>query len=372
MKKKSKIILFIILIISVISIGIGSACLLFVNSKNKSDTKSSQNNPKTSLNQKTKETSKEPTKSPVLTLKELTIKEGDTYNIDSFIASCTTATKDKCELSFSDNAMATYTKEGTYEITIIATDTNENKESAKTKLIITSKENKEDSKKEKTIKDNNNTKTEANENNSKNETTKNNSNNTPTKTETTTKTEDVTTTTTKYGVKITKIEKVTYEISSNGTKKEISRVLKSTDYTYNTFKATTEELMPEAKSNAQKYAQEINEVLKYVNEYRKEVGASPLKLDTSLVNSANVRSMEQAYTNKMSHTRPDGTDCFTVNEKAYAENVAYGYSTPKAVSEGWKNSSGHYANMVNKGYKTIGIGVYNLNGTYYWTQLFGF
>ena len=84
-------------------------------------------------------------------------------------------------------------------------------------------------------------------------------------------------------------------------------------------------------------------------------------------------------TESFSHNRPDGRFFDSVmadlnyNIFAFGENIAYGskYGSPKAVSEGWKNSPGHYANMINADYGSIGIGVYNLNGVYYWVQLFG-
>ena len=38
---------------------------------------------------------------------------------------------------------------------------------------------------------------------------------------------------------------------------------------------------------------------------------------------------------------------------------------------GWMNSQGHRANILNKNYTTIGVGYYqNANGVGYWVQLF--
>jgi uncharacterized protein YkwD len=34
------------------------------------------------------------------------------------------------------------------------------------------------------------------------------------------------------------------------------------------------------------------------------------------------------------------------------------------------NSSGHRRNILNSGYTHIGVGAYNHNGTWYWTQVF--
>lgn len=38
---------------------------------------------------------------------------------------------------------------------------------------------------------------------------------------------------------------------------------------------------------------------------------------------------------------------------------------------GWMNSDGHRANILNKNYKNIGVGYYqDANGVNYWVQLF--
>ncbi len=52
---------------------------------------------------------------------------------------------------------------------------------------------------------------------------------------------------------------------------------------------------------------------------------------------------------------------------SWAENIAYGYRTPEAVVEGWLNSPGHRANIMNCNLKDIGVGHFET----YWTQNFG-
>ena len=62
------------------------------------------------------------------------------------------------------------------------------------------------------------------------------------------------------------------------------------------------------------------------------------------------------------HTRPDGTTCFTALDDAgirystAGENIAAGYSTPEQVVNGWMNSEGHRANILNASFTTIGVG----------------
>lgn len=114
------------------------------------------------------------------------------------------------------------------------------------------------------------------------------------------------------------------------------------------------------------------EVLRLVNEERAKQGLSSLAWSDSLAESATVRAKEIIV--KFSHTRPDGTSCFTVNPKARGENIASGYNSPQAVVTAWMNSPGHRANILNSSYTTLGIGyVKSAEGgyTHYWVQLFG-
>ena len=75
-----------------------------------------------------------------------------------------------------------------------------------------------------------------------------------------------------------------------------------------------------------------------------------------------------------SHTSPTyGTPfqmmkSFGISYRTAGENIAYGYATPQAVMNGWMNSSGHRANILNASYTRIGVG-YVPSG-HYWTQLF--
>ena len=73
-----------------------------------------------------------------------------------------------------------------------------------------------------------------------------------------------------------------------------------------------------------------------------------------------------------SHTRPNGEDCFTASDKMYGENIAWGYSTPRDVMKGWMTSPGHKTNILNGGYRTIGIGCLVTKKGTYWVQCFGY
>lgn len=86
--------------------------------------------------------------SPSLTLKEVTISEGDTYNITDFIASCTDNSKLDCKYEYAnekdgDGNIIDYNKfakPGTYDIKIVAKDNSDNTSKiTTTKLIINKK-----------------------------------------------------------------------------------------------------------------------------------------------------------------------------------------------------------------------------------------
>lgn len=118
-----------------------------------------------------------------------------------------------------------------------------------------------------------------------------------------------------------------------------------------------------------------DEVVTITNQYRVNAGKSPFVSDNPNLNSAAMKRAQElvAY---YDHVRPDGRDWSTVFEEfkvkwsGIAENIAYGYSSPREVVEGWINSPGHYQNIMGN-YTHIGVGVARGgDGTMYWVQLF--
>ena len=120
----------------------------------------------------------------------------------------------------------------------------------------------------------------------------------------------------------------------------------------------------------------IAEVFRMTNEERAKVGLPALKQDENLMKAAAQRAVE--ISEVFEHTRPDGRSCFTIlreyniNYWGAAENIAYGYRTPEQVMNGWMNSSGHKANILNESMTHIGIGFYEKNGAKYWVQEFAY
>ena len=117
-----------------------------------------------------------------------------------------------------------------------------------------------------------------------------------------------------------------------------------------------------------------NEVIRLVNEIRSENGLKPLTANWELSRIARYKSEDMSNNRYFSHTSPTyGTPfqmikAFGLSYRTAGENIAYGYRTPAAVVDGWMNSSGHRANILNASYTQIGVG-YCASGNY-WTQMF--
>lgn len=116
-------------------------------------------------------------------------------------------------------------------------------------------------------------------------------------------------------------------------------------------------------------------VAELVNAERAKAGLKPLKLEKKITQAAQVRAVE--IEKSFSHTRPDGTNFATalkeagVTYRGSGENIAWGQKTPEQVMEGWMNSPGHRANILNANYTSIGVGYHqNAAGINYWSQLF--
>lgn len=115
-------------------------------------------------------------------------------------------------------------------------------------------------------------------------------------------------------------------------------------------------------------------VVELVNAERAKYGLSALKLNTELSAVARAKSQDMKDKQYFSHTSPtygspfDMMKSFGISYKTAGENIAMGYRTPEAVVEGWMNSEGHRANILNASFKEIGVG-HVVSGNY-WTQMF--
>ena len=118
----------------------------------------------------------------------------------------------------------------------------------------------------------------------------------------------------------------------------------------------------------------VSQLAQLVNVERAKAGLSPVTLDTTLSKAAQVRAKETV--SYFSHTRPNGSTFSSaiteqgISFRGAGENIAYGQKTPQEVMNGWMNSAGHRANILNANFTKIGVGYYQQNSVNYWTQLF--
>ena len=126
------------------------------------------------------------------------------------------------------------------------------------------------------------------------------------------------------------------------------------------------------------------------------VGLGELTYDYELEKTAMQRAMEMLL--NFSHTRPDGTKCYTAFPSGYTargENIAAGYnqmSTAREAFDGWcetycpydynanNESQGHRRNMLSRSFNRIGIASVSATfkqgnrqySLHYWVQEFGY
>lgn len=119
------------------------------------------------------------------------------------------------------------------------------------------------------------------------------------------------------------------------------------------------------------YAQQVVDL---VNAQRAAQGLSALTMDAKLTEVAQAKAQDMHDNGYFSHTSPtygspfDMMRAFGVSYRTAGENIAMGYSSAQAVMNGWMNSSGHRANILNSAYTRIGVG-YVADGNY-WVQEF--
>ncbi len=107
------------------------------------------------------------------------------------------------------------------------------------------------------------------------------------------------------------------------------------------------------------------------NAQRTSAGLGALAWSDGLEQAAMVRAQEIVTT--WSHTRPNGSDWYTVNSNLmYGENLAKGYSTADAAVAAWMASPTHKDNILFGSFKTCGIAIYEVGGTWYWAEEFGY
>ena len=129
--------------------------------------------------------------------------------------------------------------------------------------------------------------------------------------------------------------------------------------------------IPQQDSTTQEFE---SQVVRLVNQIRQENGLQQLTANWELSRVARYKSQDMKDNRYFSHTSPtygspfQMIKAFGISYRTAGENIAKGYATPQAVVNGWMNSSGHRANILNPAYKQIGVGY--VAGGNYWTQMF--
>lgn len=129
-----------------------------------------------------------------------------------------------------------------------------------------------------------------------------------------------------------------------------------------------------ASANVGDYEQQVVEL---VNKERAAAGLPALKMNTKLAGVAEKKAEDLRDKNYFDHQSPtygspfDMMKQFGITYSTAGENIAKGQETPSEVMNGWMNSPGHRANILNADYTEIGVGyVTDSNGTTYWVQHF--
>ncbi|WP_107995462.1 CAP domain-containing protein [Trichococcus paludicola] len=142
-------------------------------------------------------------------------------------------------------------------------------------------------------------------------------------------------------------------------------------------------IAPFTRPNQIDYALVEDKIMVLLNELRLEQGLLPLTKNETLKAAADHRAIETQTS--FSHTRPDGTDFYTVIQtdafwypyQTVGENLAMAtfFKDEEGMAEflfdGWVESEGHYANMIHPDFLEVGIGVHYDGEFLYAVQLFG-
>ncbi len=110
-------------------------------------------------------------------------------------------------------------------------------------------------------------------------------------------------------------------------------------------------------------------MLTEINKERTKYGASNLQMRTDLMEAAMIRAFEISLL--FAHTRPNGEKFHTLTHhtKLIGENIATAGTVASAMSVMKKNNSDE-ADITNKSFKSIGVGCAQVNGKYFWVQIF--
>lgn len=118
-------------------------------------------------------------------------------------------------------------------------------------------------------------------------------------------------------------------------------------------------------------------IIELTNTERVAQSLAPLSENSALTAAAQAHADWMANHSCFDHVCPDEPPVDTRIQQAgylqswWAENIAFGYPTAERVVDGWMNSPGHKANILNPHLREIGVGVILNSARPYWVQDFG-
>jgi uncharacterized protein YkwD len=147
------------------------------------------------------------------------------------------------------------------------------------------------------------------------------------------------------------------------------------------FYPSYQRLFKFVSSSVSQFATVLSSVLALeTNDYRKTNAEQELIVSDLLTKAAQMKADDMAAKSYFSHTGPLGEKPWVWFERvgykySYAgENLAVDYTESSDVTQGWINSAKHKANLLNKNFTELGIGIaegtYNGHPTTYVVQFF--
>lgn len=110
------------------------------------------------------------------------------------------------------------------------------------------------------------------------------------------------------------------------------------------------------------------EFIRLTNEEREKAGLDPYEVNDVAMEFAQIRAEE--ISEYFSHERPNGDQTGTYSHYTFGENIVKGGRTAEAAINSLMGSSVHKAAILSTEDEYFGVGVYEKNGTLYWTQEF--
>ncbi len=141
----------------------------------------------------------------------------------------------------------------------------------------------------------------------------------------------------------------------------------------NTTSSKSSQLGAQAFSDADHEKNAVaQETLEIINQQREAAGLPALVLSEQLLQCADLRASE--CTRAFSHTRPDGSEWWTLNpDLMFGENLAENCTEAQVLVDAWMASPPHRANILSTEYGTVALGASSAsNGTWYWALEFGY